>query len=398
MKQIFPIILKDLQQYVKNVQMIVFMFIMPIAFTFLFGAVFADVGEDSGLQWTLAVANQDQGSTGGQLIEHLEADDSLSITLVSGTETELRAMVEADEYTAILLIPGNFTDFLTNGQTPELQVFTRGSEDVQSLLENSISFAAINPANLHAQANALAAQYEAQYGTDASEFREEVYERMVAASKIPVIETTYITKPGSEVNGYAGTAPGLIMQFAISGMIGIASIFVEERQNQTFARIRSTGTSGISYLLAHAIAFLALLAVQFGTLILFGQLVLKLRYFDQPLATLLIAGATIISFDLMGLFVAVFAKNQGQAIVYSLIAMFVFSALGGAWVPLEVMGPAFQVIGKFTPVAWGMDGFHEVLLRGGGVADVLTPALVLLGFGAFFFVLALFFYERRKEV
>jgi ABC-2 type transport system permease protein len=187
------------------------------------------------------------------------------------------------------------------------------------------------------------------------------------------------------------------MQFAISGMIGIASIFVEERENQTFARIRSTGARGFSYLLGHAIAFLVLLTVQFGTMILFGQLVLKLPYFDNPLATLVITAAVIISFDLMGLFIAVFAKNQGQAIVFSLLAMFIFSALGGAWVPLEIMGPAFQAIGHFTPVAWGMDGFAEILIRGGGVADVLTPALVLLGFGLFFLALALFFYERRKE-
>ncbi len=397
MKRIFPIILKDLQQYGKNVQMIIFMFVMPIAFTFLFGAVFAGEGVDTGIQFDLAVANDDQGSTGTQIIAYLETDNSLAVTTTTGSEEELRSEVAQGDYTAVLYIPANTTELLVNGQIPELQIFTRGSEDVQNLLENSITFAAINPANLHAQANELADLYEEQKDSDPSLFRETVYERMVDAVKIPDIKTTYVIKPGSEDNMYAHTAPGMIMQFAISGMIGIASIFVEERENKTFSRIRSTGARGFSYLLGHAIAFLVLLTIQFGTMILFGQLILKLPYFDSLGATILITAATIISFDLMGLFIAVFAKNQGQAIVFSLLAMFVFSAMGGAWVPLEVMGPAFQVIGRFTPVAWGMDGFNQILLRGGNVADVLVPALVLLGYGVFFLLLALFFYERRKE-
>lgn len=397
MKRIFPIVHKDLLQYAKNVQMLIFMFVMPIAFTFLFGAVFADEGVDTGIQWQIAVANLDQGSTGAQLITYLEADESLDITVVVETEDELRNLVEEGDYTAAIIIPADYTAALVESQTPNLLVYTRGSDDVQALLENSISFAAITPANLHTQANTLAELYQAQFESDPTEFREDVYERMVAGSKIPNIETTYVTKPGSKVNKYAHTAPGMIMQFAISGMIGIASIFVEERQNQTFARIRSTGTKGFSYLLGHAIAFLVLLTVQFGTMILFGQFILKLPYFDSPLATLLIAAATIISFDLMGVFIAVFSKTQGQAIVFSLLAMFIFSAMGGAWVPLEIMGPAFQTIGRLTPVAWGMDGFKEVLIGSGEVANVLSPALILLGYGMIFLALALFFYERRKE-
>jgi ABC-2 type transport system permease protein len=397
MKRIYPIIIKDLQQYARTVQMIVFLFVMPIAFTFLFGVVFSGSGTDPGIQWSLGVANQDTGSTGAQLMELLEADDSLSITIVAGEEAELRTLVENGDYTAILVIPEDYTVLLTNGQTPRLTVFTRGSEDVQALLENSISFAALLPADLHARANELAGLYEVQHSVDASKFRDQVYNRMVAAAQIPVIETTYVTKPGAEVNKYAHTAPGMIMQFAITGMIGIASIFVEERQNKTFSRIRSTGARGFSYLAGHGIAFLTLLAIQFTTMIVFGQLVLKLPYFDNPAATFIIAAATIISFSLMGLFVAVFAKNQGQAISFSLLAMFVFSALGGAWVPLEIMGPAFQNIGRLSPVAWGMAGFKEILVRGGGVADVLIPAMVLLAYGVFFLLLALFFYDKQKE-
>ena len=121
MKHIYPIIIKDLQQYTRNVQMIVFLFVMPIAFTLLFGVVFSGSGTDPGIQWNLGVANQDAGSTGTQLIELLEADDSLSITFVAGEEAELRTLVENGDYTAILVIPEDYTVLLTNGQIPRLK-------------------------------------------------------------------------------------------------------------------------------------------------------------------------------------------------------------------------------------------------------------------------------------
>jgi ABC-2 type transport system permease protein len=68
--------------------------------------------------------------------------------------------------------------------------------------------------------------------------------------------------------------------------------------------------------------------------------------------------------------------------------MFVFAGLGGAWVPLEVTGPTFQVIGHLSPVAWGMDGFENIVGRGLGFHSVLLPSVALVGYAALFFLLA----------
>jgi hypothetical protein len=64
------------------------------------------------------------------------------------------------------------------------------------------------------------------------------------------------------------------------------------------------------------------------------------------------------------------------------------TALAGAWFPLDMTGPAFNTIGHLTPGAWAMDGFQNIVVRGLGLASVLVPAIVLLGFAALFFGLA----------
>ena len=74
--------------------------------------------------------------------------------------------------------------------------------------------------------------------------------------------------------------------------------------------------------------------------------------------------------------------------MWSLIAMFVFSGLGGTWFPLEFTGPAFSAIGHAMPTAWAMDGFQNIVLRGLGLGSVLLPAGILMAFAALFFGLA----------
>jgi ABC-2 type transport system permease protein len=57
--------------------------------------------------------------------------------------------------------------------------------------------------------------------------------------------------------------------------------------------------------------------------------------------------------------------------------MFILSALGGAWVPLEFTPQSYQRIAFLTPVAWVMDGYKDILVRGQGL-EAVSPALLAL--------------------
>jgi ABC-2 type transport system permease protein len=68
--------------------------------------------------------------------------------------------------------------------------------------------------------------------------------------------------------------------------------------------------------------------------------------------------------------------------------MFVFSAMGGAWFPLEVAGKTFATIGRFMPTSWAIQGYQNIVLRGLKLESVLLPAGILLVYAVGFFVLA----------
>jgi ABC-2 type transport system permease protein len=150
-------------------------------------------------------------------------------------------------------------------------------------------------------------------------------------------------------------------------------------------------------LLGHYFAIVLLLLVEFFLLILFGQLILKLDYLRQAGATLLVAVSAALCIGALGLLIGVLAKSEEQAIMFSLIPMFILSALGGAWVPLEITGPTFSAIGHLSPIAWALDGFENIIARGLGFSSVILPAAALVGYAVLFFALATWRFHRVSE-
>ena len=102
-------------------------------------------------------------------------------------------------------------------------------------------------------------------------------------------------------------------------------------------------------------------------------------------AKITVAGAWVAA---LGLLVSTLSKQEDQVTLYAMVAMFLFSALGGAWFSLEMVGGAFAAIGHLTPTAWAIDGFQNLIVRGQGLASVVQPVSILLAYTAAFFGIA----------
>jgi ABC-type multidrug transport system permease subunit len=215
---------------------------------------------------------------------------------------------------------------------------------------------------------------------------------------IAIQETTSLAvqKASSQGMALAHTAPGMMLQFAIAGLLTAAQVIVAERKSRTLQRLLTTATQRVHILIGHYLAILFLILTQFIILITFAQLALKVDYLRVPAGTLLVAFSAALCISALGLLIGILARTEEQAIIFSLVPMFVFAGLGGAWVPLEVTGPAFQAIGHVSPVAWGMDGFENILARGLGFDSVLLPAAALIGYAVIFFSLAVVRFRKAE--
>jgi ABC-2 type transport system permease protein len=80
--------------------------------------------------------------------------------------------------------------------------------------------------------------------------------------------------------------------------------------------------------------------------------------------------------------------NDQQAGGISVMVGLGMAALGGAMLPLELFSPTMTRIAHLTPHAWAVDGFADLVYRGGSVGDVAGEVGVLSGYAALLLVVA----------
>lgn len=386
MQFILNIASKDLLQMIRDRKTFLFLLIMPVAFTLLFGYAFTGVGQESKDQ-RLPVAFQNEDGSALSL----ELQRSLNTSAVIRLETprknaDLEKAVLKNDLAAALIVPAGYGDALAGPAPLALILIADPAASAGLTARTEINTAAARLVSAVRSAQAVAPAGGAAYDSALAEALAAWNDPPV---RLAVTQTDASAEPESGAyNSFAHSSPGMILQFAVAGLLTCAQVLVSERKNRSLQRLLTTSASRVQILLGHYLSILALILLQFAILILFGQLALGLGYFSQPLATLLITLVSALSIAALGLLIGVLAKSEEQAIGLSLICMFALAGLGGAWVPLEVTGTTFQTIGHITPLAWSMDGFKNILIRGQGLQAALLPAAALLAYALLFFGLA----------
>jgi ABC-2 type transport system permease protein len=395
MQRVLDIALKDLTQLSRDRKTFLFSLIMPIVLTLLFGYAFGGFGSGSDPRLPVGWLDQDDSPVSRQLYQMLA--ESKVIRLIEDplqTPAGLESLVLNEDLVGAVIVPAEYSHDLKEGKPVRLRLIAQTGTPAGTSLETEILGAVIHLESAVRTAAVLEGLAGAPY--------DYIYEQALAAWQNPpvrVIEqkSQAIQTQDNPGASMANTSPGVMLQFAIAGLLVSASMIVAERKTRCLQRLLTTSTSRVQILSGHYLAIFIQILCQFVILITFGQLLLKVDYLRSPDATLLVAVCAAACIAAIGLFIGTLARSEEQAIIFSLVPMFLLAGLGGAWVPLEVIGPTFEVIGHFSPVAWAMDGFKNVAVRGLGIESVLQPATVLLGYALIFFLLAVWRFHSVEE-
>jgi len=399
MTRILDIALKDLMQLMRDFKTFMFLLLMPILFTFLFGYAFGGFsgGGESDTRLPVGLINQDDRWISDSLHDLMADSEVLRIqTNPFWTASDLDFMVAEGDLAAAVIIPAGYSKAVLADKTARLIVIADTSTTAWTTIEAEL----LTLAGRLDGAVRTATIIEALDG-ERIPFRYGFKQTLEAWDDPPiaVVETTTSAIEQSEdsASALAHTAPGMMLQFAIAGLLTCATVIVNERKSRSLQRMLTTNTLRIHILLGHYLAIFLLIFTQFIVLISFGQFILNINYLRVPEATLLVAFSAALCIAALGLLIGVLARSEEQAITFSLIPMFVLSGIGGAWVPLEITGETFAAIGHISPVAWAMDGFKNVIIRGFGLESVLVSVAALAGYAVVFFTLAVWRLSAAEE-
>ncbi len=398
MNRILDIAQKDLVQILRDRKTLLFLLIMPIAFTFFFAIAFGGTGQSTAdARLPLGFLDQDKSVLSGELGKVLAGSTVVRLNQnAQSTPADLDKLVADEKQAAAIIIPAGYGQSILDGTPLKLMVIADPSKPATSTVQNEILIAAERLTSA-----ACIAQIAAHTSSDPTAFDPALAAALAAWQNPPIrIDQTASAAVKVQSNNAlsaAHSSPGMMLQFAIAGLMAAATIIVTERKSRSLQRLLTTATSKVHILVGHYLAMFALIFGQFLILMLFGKIFLGVDYLRVPAATLLVAAAAAACIAALGLLIGVFAKSEEQTTILVMIPMFVFSGLGGAWMPLEYTGAVFQTVGHASPIAWAMDGFQNIVIRGLGFSSVLVPSAILVGYALVFFALAVWRFWSAEE-
>ncbi len=184
-------------------------------------------------------------------------------------------------------------------------------------------------------------------------------------------------------------------------VIPIAGNMIREREDGSLVRLKLIPGNYLSILAGKLLFFVGICVVQFYLMILvglFGMPLLglpKLQLGVDHLAGFITAVSIGITATAYGILIGTLFKTPNQALNFGAISIVILSAIGGIWIPLEVMPEKIQLIGRCSPLSWGLDAINDVYLRNGNIRLILPDIIRLLACGLLMLGIAARVEQRR---
>lgn len=395
---ILGLALKDLRQVLHDKWSGFFMLLMPIGFTLFFGFVMS--GSISDPRLPVGWINAEQGGRlSTDLFHMLEKSNIIRMVQLEASEAGRASdQVRDEKLAALLSVPPGFSAQALAGDAAPIKVVvlpgspagTTASTAIQAAVNRLLSAVMISQISteaMEAQQPFTNPDARQTYGQQALALANQAWIRPAFS----ILDSSTMEASGSAAvkhKGFLQSSPGMMVQFTILGLTTCSMVLFLERKDKTLERLLTTPIRRSEIIAGHLLAVFLVVFVQELLLASFGQLFFGVNYLREPLGILLMMAGLALWVASLGLLIGVISKGAEQVIMWSLIAMFLFSGLGGAWFPLEVAGETFSKIGHLSPAAWAIDGFQNIVLRGQGLASTYLPAGVLLAFAGAFFALA----------
>ena len=189
-------------------------------------------------------------------------------------------------------------------------------------------------------------------------------------------------------NGFNQSAPGMGTLYVMFTVLGGMAVLLRERRQWTLQRLMALPLSRAQLLGSKIGVYFTLGMIQYFVVFIVGA-VAGMNFGSNPLALLAIMVAFVLCITALTFALAPWITSDGQASGLVLLLSLSLAPLGGAWWPLEIVPDFMQTLGHLSPVAWAMDGFHDLIWFNGGFGDVLPEIGVLLAAAAVLFVVGI---------
>jgi ABC-2 type transport system permease protein len=388
MTKIFAIAWKDAITRFASPSELLFFIILPVVFTFLLAGGTPQGDEDPRI--SLVVVDEANTSISERILDEL--DHSTAVRPEPTTREEAQSQFDDRRAEVVLIIPAGLDVTTLQNGSAEVELLQQPNNMNALVAERAVltSIRRVSSAVSAAQNAVMQRESIQPFASEAE--KQGYFESSLqlaqslqrdAPERVAAVEG--LTQDQVDYDPRANSSAGQLITWVFIPLFAISALFAYERQQGTLRRLLTTPTNKATFLLGTISGQVAMALIQMGLLVGFGILAMKLNWGREPLALFIILLASALAAAAFGTLMGTLIKTEGQASGLSVMFGMVFALLGGCWYPMELFPPAVQNVVKILPTTWAMQGLLDLVLRGGGLQQVLPEAAVLLGFAAIFF-------------
>jgi ABC-2 type transport system permease protein len=369
--------LVNLKMMMRERSNIFFVFIFPLALVLLIGVQFG-----GGFSPVLGVYQPDQDSLSSEIVSALEDTEAIDVRPYESRE-ELVSAVERGVVQAGVLLDAAMDADVAAGEPVEIGMLTRpdgSGNQLQSVVGAAISevMTPVGAAQFASRETGVGFEEALAVARELSGQTEPI--------QVDVRSVGEAIFPATMGRFDLGAASNLVLFVFLTALAGSAALILT-RQLGISRRMMSTPTPIRSIIVGESLG-------RFGTALVQGVYIMVLTWiifqvnWGDPLGAVLILIALSAVGAGAGMLLGATFSNEQQAAGVGVMLSLGLAALGGAMFPIDLFPPTMQRIAHVTPHAWALDGYAELVRRGGNTLDILPELAVLTAYAIVLLALA----------
>lgn len=367
----------ELRRYLEDRIAIFTTVLMPVVLILLIGSAISTAPK----QFVVGIIDTDSTALSRQLAAALDASDALDVRPYDDAR-ELRRDIRLGQVSAGIVLPRALASEFAAGHSVELGLLTEQADSSAASV-----VAAVNGAVAEAGGRLAATRFvAAKMGIPPAEAADLVNEVAASVPK-PHIETTTVgVVRQEEENAFTSAVISQLTLFVFANGLFAAAALVATRQLGVSRRALASPIGPGTLVAGIGGSRFALAFLQALLLLVVGAVMFSVDWGNLAAVACLVVVFCLVSAG-AGMLLGALAKTADQAIAIAVPLAIGTAMLGGTMWPLDVVGPAMQVVGHLMPQSWAMDAWSAIVNDGAGVAGIATELVVLAGYAAAFLVL-----------
>ncbi|NNU74395.1 ABC transporter permease [Clostridium estertheticum] len=370
--QILIMIKNQLKLLFNNRMSIFIMIAAPLLLTWLFSISISNSSKTN-----VYLADNDKSKASKQLIAMIEKHEDLSVTILA--EKDIKNKIDNDDINNGAVIDAGFERSLKNG---------KALNDVK-LIENydnpdgqNLSITILSEENALQKITADSKNVSNVLKVNNDEISKKLINKVNSDNSISSSYKEINTSQKTEDKTTERLIGFLVMFIWFVVVQGFRTL-IEERENNTFNRIKGMPTSYLKYLISKIIATYILGLTVIAAILLVGKYALKASIVNNifPEASIF----AIYLFAVVGIvmiFVPFVKKHQTFTILGSVL-MVITGMLGGSFFSMdELTAPkTLQIISGCMPENWGIKALKDVIFNNSPLSLEINSIVILLSIG-----------------